>query len=71
MGVIGDAINMAARLMSCAGSSQVVASNSYFQMLPASERARFEEIDPVEGRNVGLIKSWRLTLPSSFSPSGA
>jgi adenylate cyclase len=71
MGVIGDAINMAARLMACAGSSQVVASNTYFQMLPEAERAHFEETEPVEGRNVGLIKSWRLTLPSSFSPTGA
>ncbi|HEY3356260.1 MAG TPA: adenylate/guanylate cyclase domain-containing protein [Polyangia bacterium] len=71
IGVIGDAINMAARLTACAAAGEVVASNTYFQMLPDGEQARFEEIEPVDARNLGLIKSWKLRVASSWSARGA
>jgi class 3 adenylate cyclase len=65
MGVIGDAINMAARLTHTAGPSEVVVSNTFFHELDELSQAGFEEIAPVEAHNVGLIKCWRLCLGSS------
>ena len=43
-------------------SSEVIVSNTYFQMLPDREQLLFGENDPVDGRNIGLIKSWKLQL---------
>jgi class 3 adenylate cyclase len=71
IGVIGDAINVAARLTSAASASEIITSNSYFQMLPDSQQSLFAEIDPIEARNIGLIKSWKLRVPSSWSAKGA
>jgi class 3 adenylate cyclase len=65
IGVIADSINMAARLTSSADSSEVVVSNTYFQMLPDTDQVRFTENEPVDARNVGLIKSWKLRVGSS------
>lgn len=59
-GFIGDALNMTARLMAAAGPSDVFVSNGFYQALAPATRAGFEELAPVEGRNVGLIKGWRL-----------
>jgi adenylate cyclase len=71
IGVIGDAINVAARLTSAASSSEIITSNSYFQMLTEAQQLRFTEIEPIEARNIGLIKSWKLSVPSSWSSRGA
>jgi class 3 adenylate cyclase len=62
IGVIADSINMAARLTSSATSSEVIVSNTYYQMLPDGEQVRFQENDPVDGRNIGLIKSWKVRV---------
>jgi adenylate cyclase len=62
MGAIGDAINVASRLMSAAGPGDVVVSNSLYNQLPDVERAGFRELEPVEARNIGLIRGWRLGL---------
>lgn len=62
MGVIGDAINMAARLMQVAGPSELVVSNAFYHDLPESAQATFQEIEPVEAHNVGRLKGWRLGL---------
>jgi class 3 adenylate cyclase len=59
-GFIGDALNMTARLMSAAGPSDVLASNGFFQALSPGSRKAFKPVDPVDGKNVGLIQSWRL-----------
>lgn len=64
VGAIGDCINVAARLMSAAGSGEVVASNSFLQALDEDSREAFREIDAVEGRNVGRIKAWKLGDPT-------
>lgn len=64
VGAVGDCINVAARLMAAAGSGEIVASNSFLQSLDEESRAAFREIEPVEGRNVGRIKAWRLSEPS-------
>ena len=57
-GVIGDAINMAARLSSHAQSGQIVASNIVYQGLHPSSQSLLRETEPVEAKNVGRIKAW-------------
>lgn len=63
MGAIGDCINVAARLMSVAVSGEIVATNSFVQELDEESQAGFREIEPVEARNVGRIKAWKLGVP--------
>jgi class 3 adenylate cyclase len=60
VGAVGDCINVAARLMGFAKSGEVVASNSFVHHLDDATRARFEELEPVEAKNVGRIKAWKL-----------
>jgi adenylate cyclase len=59
MGGIGDAINVAARLMSVAGPNEIVVSNSFYNELDEEAQGAFLETEPVEARNVGRIKAWR------------
>ncbi|HJQ56243.1 MAG TPA: adenylate/guanylate cyclase domain-containing protein, partial [Vineibacter sp.] len=59
-GFIGDPLNMTARLMAAATPSQILVSNGFYQALTADSRTRFEPVEPVDGRNVGLIQCWRL-----------
>ena len=63
VGVVGDCINVAARLMALAGPSEVVLSNSLYQALGERGQARFQEIEPVDGHNVGRIRAWKLAPP--------
>jgi len=37
-----------------------VASNLLYQALPDAERRAFTELDPVEAKNIGRVKAWRL-----------
>jgi adenylate cyclase len=60
IGAIGDCINVANRLLSLAGPSEVVLSNAFYQSLPDRSQACCTEIDPVDAHNVGRIRSWRL-----------
>jgi adenylate cyclase len=62
MGAIGDCINMSARLCGVAGPSEVVVSNTLYQQLGRSAQARFAEIEPVDARNVGRIRAWKVPL---------
>jgi hypothetical protein len=48
-----------------------VVSNTYFQTLPDREQAAFQELEPLEAKNVGLIKAWKLEQQSSYSTRGA
>ncbi|MCW5748037.1 MAG: adenylate/guanylate cyclase domain-containing protein [Alphaproteobacteria bacterium] len=59
-GFIGDALNMTSRLMAAAGPSDILVSNGFYQALAPDSRASFRPVDPVDGRNVGLIQCWRL-----------
>jgi len=63
IGAIGDCINVAARLMSAAGPSEIVASNTFIQSLDVGARSRFEELEPIEAKSVGSIKAWKLSQP--------
>jgi adenylate cyclase len=71
IGVVGDAVNMAARLLAQAETDEIVVSNTFFQTLPGRAQARFEELEPLEAKNIGLIKAWKLALRSSYSTRGA
>lgn len=63
VGAVGDCINVAARLMAVAGPGEIVVSNSFLRTLKEGDSAQFQEIDPVEGKNVGRIKAWKLAAP--------
>jgi class 3 adenylate cyclase len=60
IGAIGDCINVASRLMTLAGPGEVVLSNAFHQRLPEPSQARCSEIEPVDARNVGRIRAWKL-----------
>ena len=60
VGAVGDCINIAARLMASAGSGEVVVSNSFLHHLDVSLHTKFQEVDAVDGKNVGRIKAWKL-----------
>jgi class 3 adenylate cyclase len=62
MGAIGDTINVAARLTACAGPSEIVVSNSFYYELEEAAQAGFQETEPLQARNVGRIKAWKLNL---------
>jgi class 3 adenylate cyclase len=64
IGAIGDCINVASRLLNLAGPGEVVLSNAFHQKLGDQQQALCTEIEPVEARNVGRIKAWKL-CPSS------
>jgi class 3 adenylate cyclase len=66
IGAVGDCINVAARLMASAESGEIAVSNSLFQQLNDHSQSKFQEIDPVEGKNVGRIKAWKLRTEQRF-----
>ncbi len=51
---------MAARLMSEAGPSETVVSNALYQRLDLDARQPFHELPPVEAKNIGLLRCWKL-----------
>ena len=59
MGVVGDSINLAARLNAVAGCDELVVSNTLYQRLPDGLRADFAELAPVEAKNIGRIRAWK------------
>jgi adenylate cyclase len=59
---IGEVINISARLMAHAGSSQIVASNTYYQALGPTRQAAFRAYQPVEAKNMGTIQAWKADL---------
>jgi len=60
MGAVADAMNLCARLNAVSGPGEIVVSNLLYQALPDAERAAFTELDPVEAKNIGRVKAWRL-----------
>jgi class 3 adenylate cyclase len=62
VGAIGDCINVAARLMAIAGPGEIAVTNSLYEAVDDETQALFREVEPVEARNVGRIKAWKLNL---------
>jgi adenylate cyclase len=60
MGVIGNSINLAARLGDIAGCDEIVVSNTLHQGLPDAVRTEFRELAPVDAKNIGRIRAWKL-----------
>lgn len=65
MGAIADSINTAARLSSSARPDEIVVSNSLFQKFSEESQGGFQEMEPVEARNIGRIRAWKLSLAGS------
>jgi adenylate cyclase len=63
MGVVGDSINLAARLNDVAGCDEIVVSNTLYQRLPDDARPDFVELAPVEAKNIGRIRAWKHRVP--------
>jgi class 3 adenylate cyclase len=59
MGVVGDSMNMTARLVNSAGSGEIVVSNTFYQKLDEVWQRSFQELEAVEAKNVGLIRAWK------------
>lgn len=59
LGIIGDAINMAARLSIAAQPGEIVVSNSLRTQLTFQIQGLLRETEPIEAKNVGRIKAWR------------
>jgi len=64
IGAIGDCINVASRLLTLAGPSEVVMSNAFHQSLSEPAQARCSEIEPVEA------PMWSESDPGSSSRPG-
>lgn len=60
VGAVGDCINVAARLLALAGAGEVVLSNSFHQRLEEQSQRDCLEIEPMDARNVGRIRAWKL-----------
>lgn len=63
LGAIADSINTAARISGSARAGEIVVSNAFFQRLPTRTKAEFEEMSPVDARNIGRIQTWRCVSP--------
>lgn len=61
MGAVANAMNLAARLNATAGPGEIVISNLLHEALPDTERAAFRELEPVEAKNMGRVRAWKLT----------
>ncbi len=65
IGGIGDAINLCARLLSFAGPSEILVGNTFFERLSGSAKERFEELEPIDARNVGRVKAWKWAVSAT------
>jgi class 3 adenylate cyclase len=63
LAVIGDCMNLASRLTAAAGQNEIVVSNVLRYALQA-EPLGFTELEPVEAKNIGMVRAWQLLPPS-------
>jgi class 3 adenylate cyclase len=59
VGVIADSVNMASRLSSVAQPHEIVLSNAFYQRLPHASQKLFQEMAPVDAKNMGLLRAWK------------
>ncbi|MGB0722880.1 MAG: adenylate/guanylate cyclase domain-containing protein [Gammaproteobacteria bacterium] len=62
LGAVSDSINMGARMLGQASADEVVVSNTFYQNLEESRQQGFECLEPVEAKNMGKIRAWKLSL---------
>jgi class 3 adenylate cyclase len=65
VGAIGDAMHVATQLLAHAGPSEIAVSNAFYRGLGEEAKGLFVETGPVEARNVGRIKAWKLALDAA------
>ena len=58
--IIGDTVNLAARLTGEAANGEIVVSNALYQRLPSVEQSAFHQLDGVDAKNVGRVNAWKL-----------
>ncbi len=63
LGVIGDCLNLAARLLPVAGPGEVVVSNVFRQALAASA-FEFADCPPLDAKNLGSVRPWKMVTTS-------
>jgi adenylate cyclase len=62
MGVVGEAINMTARLHRGTKTGEIVVTNTFFQQLEPEVQAGFDELGLFEAKNLGTIRAWQANL---------
>jgi len=62
LGAISDAMNLGSRLVAAANPGDIVMSNSCYWSLSESAQSRFQECDPIDARNIGRVKAWRMRI---------
>lgn len=67
MGALGDSVNVAARLMAQAGPGEIVATNSFHRRLGSEARSGFEQMAPLEAKNVGKINGWKMRVAAGVA----
>ena len=67
VGVVGDAINLASRLCGVAETHEIVVSNSLYRRLGDSTRDGFIAMEPVEAKNLGWVRAWKLARAAAAS----
>ena len=65
IGAVAEAMNLAARLVDVSGPGEVVISNTLYQALPGAEQAAFVDLDPLEAKNMGRMRAWKLAARPS------
>ncbi len=63
IGAVAEAINLAARLIDISGPGEIVISNTLYHALPGVEQAAFTDLDPIEAKNIGRVRAWKLAPP--------
>jgi class 3 adenylate cyclase len=61
VGFIGEALNLASRLMGEAKADEIITTNTFYSSLESEHRNLFEEVGAIEAKNVGRIQGWRTT----------
>jgi class 3 adenylate cyclase len=59
MGIVSDSVNMAARLSGFALPGEIVVSNAFYQASCRTRRGSFEEMQPLDAKNVGRLQAWK------------
>lgn len=71
IGAVSDSINLAARLLNAANPGQIVVSNTFYHKLREEQKEPFKELEPLDARNVGRIRAWKLDLSSRYGKAPA
>lgn len=56
---VGDAINIAARLIDRAGPDEIVVDSLLFRQLPSARQRPFFEESPIAAKNIGAVSYWK------------